>query len=167
LGRHLWCSRSFASLWEAVGKPCLLLSVVFALTIALGSYWEAVFDAVQCSPSLASPWESVGKPLLLVFVVFAHICTFMGSLWEAGFASMCNVRAHLFRLGKPLGSHCCCYLKCSHSFTSPCNARGKTLLLLFFVFALTCLALESIGKTCVLLFAVCLHHLGKSLRYNC
>jgi hypothetical protein len=104
LGRHLWCSRSFASLWEAVGKPCLLLSVVFALTIALGSYWEAVFDAMcsvrphlhrlgkalasrcclylWCLRTFAHSWEACGKPVLLLCVTFALTCFALGSHWE-------------------------------------------------------------------------------------
>jgi hypothetical protein len=62
---------------------------------------------------------------------------------EANFAAICNIGAHSHRLGKPLGSHFCCYLSNSHSFASPREAIGNPLLLLFVVFALIRIALRS------------------------
>jgi hypothetical protein len=98
-GSHFYCylyySRSFASPWEAVGEPLLLLFVISALirissgshfccyirahSHRSGSHWEATFAAI-CSRSFASPWEAIGEPLLRLFVIFVLIRIALGSL---------------------------------------------------------------------------------------
>jgi hypothetical protein len=137
---YLSSARLSASLWEAIGKPFLLLFVMFdIICIASGSYWETMFAAI-CG------------------MVFALICIASGSHWATNFAAICRIRAHLHCLGKLLGSNFYCDLQGSQSFALPREAIGKPCLLLFVMFAVICIALGShwgiIGEPLLLLFGM-------------